>query len=138
MSPEISTFLSHYAACFGALDIDRICDHWILPATISVGGTTTVFETRDALADNIAQLGAFYKRQGLSRAYVKVTAHSLPRPDCAFVTTRYALHGANGTPLVGWDHHYVLRRTMTDWKFVFAIADGEIEAWQERGTPIPG
>ena len=45
---------------------------------------------------------------------------------------------ATGAVIAEWQASYVLQRVAGTWKAVMAVADGEVDAWTARGTPLGG
>jgi hypothetical protein len=133
---QISDFMAAYAEGFTTRTPAETCRFWLFPATISAGESVTCFDDEAAFARNVAALGDFYRRQGVTRAEKSVTDCRLVLPGCAFVTTDDRMYDATGALVNRWRHHYALRKVGADWRIAFAVADEEIAAWHDRGTPL--
>ena len=48
----------------------------------------------------------------------------------------YAMLGSDGTPVAGWEHVYILRKTDGRWRISLTIADDEMAAWTAAGTEL--
>ena len=133
---QVTAMVSAYAGHFSDFDSEAICQFWGIPAVISARRNMTYFATYADLKSNVEALCQFYKGQGAKKADVSVVACVPVLTDCVHLSTRYHLSDDKGNGVTQWMHHYVLRRLSDDWRFVFAIADEEVFAWERRGTPI--
>ena len=57
-------------------------------------------------------------------------------PGIVIVRTEDTLFDKDDVLITSWEHVYLLRQTGARWRAIAAIADGEIEAWEKRGTPL--
>lgn len=133
---QIDATFDAYAERFGAFDTDGICDFWIVPAVISVGGTNSIFESDDAFKCNITSLCKFYKKQGVERAVARVSSVEMLTPSCALTSVEYAVYDNQCNPINDWKHLYILKNLDRRWRITFALADEEVAAWERRGTPL--
>ena len=54
------------------------------------------------------------------------------------MTVQDRMLDTNRQELAGWQAAYVLQRFDGAWRAVAAVADGEVDAWAARGTPLGG
>lgn len=134
---EVRLLFSDYADAFSSRAMDRVTGAWTFPAFISFGGKQIGFD-RKAFYDNAVRLCSFYEAQGVVRAQKEVLAlHHLTATN-ATVRTADKLYDANGRLIAEWEHVYLLSETADGLKIAAAMADNEVRAWRERGTPIGG
>src|SRR5690242_9497838 len=133
---SVEEFFVAYAAAFSRLDVDAIVGLWSLPAFITTAERSGCFAEADAFRRNIEALCAFYRAQGLSRAKKTVMRIHRLSDGVAAVTTRDELFDARRRRIVRWQHAYLIRKTTQGLRAIAAVADGEMNAWNARGTPL--
>jgi len=132
---EAKAFFDGYADCFSRGDVAGVLAHWSLPAFIS-GPRSGVFSDADAFLANTQALCAFYAAQGVVRADKTILDVQPQFDGVALARTGDRLSDATGKTVAEWEHVYMLRREDAGWKAFLAIADGELAAWEARGTPL--
>ena len=131
----VQSFFDSYVDAFNRNDVDAVMKQWTFPATISIPAATHVLDGA-AFQKNTQALCDFYRRQGMVEARKRVSSIHHLGPNVANVTTEDVLYDADGKPIASWQHGYVLRETDGRIHALMAVADGEIEAWAARGTPL--
>lgn len=99
-------------------------------------GKSYAFKTAEHFETNTEKLLGFYQRQGVVTVQRRVLSHFEMGENAVAMTVADEMLDAAGAVLAAWQVAYVLQRTDTDWRAVAAIADGEVEAWAARGTPL--
>lgn len=136
-SAEAKAFFEAYADCFTRGDSAGVLAHWALPAFISgCGNRSGVFTEADDFVANTQKLCEFYSGQGVARADKTILGVQSPYEDVALVRTSDRLSGEDGKMIAKWEHFYMLRRHDVGWRIFLAVADGELAAWEARGTPL--
>jgi hypothetical protein len=131
----IHAFFQRYVRAFVRGDVDGVVGCWGFPATISMPAGAVILD-EPTFRKNTEALCGFYSRQGMADARVKVSGiHPLGR-NVAGVTTDYDLYDSAGGLVAAWRNAYLLREGDGAIHAVVAVADAEIEAWAERGTPL--
>ncbi len=133
---SVEDFFAAYAAAFSRLDVDGIVALWSLPALITTAERSGCFADREAFRRNTEALCAFYRAQGLSRAKKTVVRIHPLGDGVAAVTTRDEVFDARGRRIARWQHAYLIRKTAEGLRSIAAVADGEMRAWNARGTPL--
>ena len=131
---EIEAFFAAYVDAFARWDIHAICVLWA-PTAAFVMPTANVAMDAAAFRDNGVKLLDFYRRQQVAWPEGKLLSRDELFPGVAEARMAYRLFDAAGAEIVAWKHVYMLRKT-DRWRAVLAVADGEIAAWAERGTPL--
>ena len=54
------------------------------------------------------------------------------------MTVEDAMLDPSGDVIATWQASYVMQKHAGDWKAIMAVADGEVRAWADRGTPLGG
>ncbi len=134
---EAQSHFDAYADAFQRRDWDAIADVWAYPCMISDQRGGYAFRDRDGFRRNLERLGAFYAAQGVVGAAAQVRDVDAEYDGVARVRVDYRLTDASGETIIAWPTDYVLRQ-QTDgrWTACFGIADGEMNAWAARGTPM--
>jgi ketosteroid isomerase-like protein len=136
---EAQSHFDAYARAFTAKDVGAIADGWSFPCLITQQTGDFLFNDRDAFVKNTKALQGFYDRQGVALASAKVNAVGAQYDGLASVDVQYTLSDASDEPIAAWETTYILRRDADgQWRARFAIADGEVNAWAARGTPLGG
>lgn len=134
---QVQLLFSDYADAFSVRAIDRITESWTFPAFILFSGKQIGFD-RQAFYDNATRLCAFYGAQGVVRAHKEIVALYHFTTTNASVKTADKLYDATDQLIAEWEHVYLLTETADGLKIAAAIADNEVCAWRDRGTPIGG
>jgi hypothetical protein len=135
--PEAQSFFDAYARAFTAKDVEAVADQWSFPCLITQQTGAFPFADRAAFTKNTSALQSFYDRQGVALALARVDKVNPLYEGVAAVTVYYTLSNSDAEPIAGWLTTYILRRGKDlVWRASYAVADGEITAWAERGTPL--
>lgn len=135
---EAQSFFDLYGDAFTRKDHETLADQWIFPCYITQQIGPAYFKDRESFVKNLGHLSAFYDAQGVAVAKGTVTEARAKYDGVIEALVDYTLNDAKNETIAAWLTTYVLRRTDDGWKACFAIADGEIDAWAARGTPIGG
>lgn len=134
---QISGTIKAYADAFMSYDVGKISEFWLFPSLVNVADKSATYADPDEFKQNLAPLLEFYKKQGAARANKQIVEAVVTIPSCAFVTTFDQLFDANDKIITSWNHYYIMRKTHEgEWKIVTSVADEEIEAWADNGTPL--
>lgn len=131
----IDAYFRDYVGAFSRGDVDALVGLWRFPATISTRERTVVFD-EPGFRKNVEALCGFYRLQGMAEARKTASGSHYLQPDVASVTTEDALLDGAGNLIAAWSHAYLLREDEDGIHAIAAIADGEVEAWAARGTPL--
>ena len=136
LDKELSAWCTSYVTAFSAYDADGIGAHWAFPALIIIGNRRISFKSADHFLANTEMLLGFYKRQGVAKAERQLIS-SMPMTDeVAAMVVKDRMVDARGAGIVTWQAAYMLQKSGGDWRAVSAVADGETDAWNARGTPL--
>ena len=136
---EAQTFFQSYAAAFTRKDMDAIAGMWRYPCYITDQRGGAAFKDLSAFRKNLDRLSGFYDAQGVAGAKANVREANSDDEGVARIVVDYELTDADEKTIIAWSTFYVLRKTDSgEWKACFAIADGEMNAWADRGTPLGG
>ena len=135
--PAIHELYRTYADAFARFDAEAIVAHWAFPAFSCARGHRAAME-EDAFRANLDALIAFYRRQGVADVKATVRRVQTLFAGLDLVTVRYCLADATGQPVAEWEHLYLVSDTGEGRRLVAAFSDGELDAWQARGTPLGG
>ena len=136
LQTDLETWCASYISAFERFDASAIAEHWAFPALTTQSGQSFAFKSADHFAANTEKLLGFYKRQGVASVERRVLSHYEMGANAVAMTVADKMLDAAGNVLAGWQAAYVMKRTGTSWRAVVAIADGEVAAWAERGTPL--
>lgn len=115
-----------------------LADQWIYPCYVTHQLGAANFRNRESFINNLHNLSAFYDTQGVAIAKGNVAETCSRYNGVIEALVDYELCDENEKTIAAWPTTYVLRCTDDGWKACFAIADGEIDAWAARGTPLGG
>ncbi|MEO1100352.1 MAG: hypothetical protein AAFW65_00750 [Pseudomonadota bacterium] len=133
---ELAAWCASYVTAFSAYDSSGVADHWLFPALITQEGRTLLFKDRDKFDANTRSLLSFYSKQGVARAERTLVEAMAMNEDNASMRVEDRMVREDGAVIVSWEAAYVLTRTRKGWRAVLAAADGEMDAWKARGTPL--
>lgn len=133
---ELERWCASYVTAFSAYDASGIGGHWAFPAVITQSGRRMSFANQTDFDANTNALLSFYEAQGVKRADRSLIDILLLNGDTAAITVADTMRAEDGSAIVDWRAAYVLQRVGEDWKAVMAVADGELAAWRQRGTPL--
>ena len=136
LQTELEAWCASYVSAFEAFDVDAIGMHWAFPATLVSGGRTIAIKDANTFNRNTQMLTGFYERQNarcVTREIVEVMAMG---NDTAAMRVRDQMSTPEGDALASWVSAYVLQKTRNGWRAIFADAQGELDAWDARGTPL--
>ena len=129
-------FCESYVAAFDAFDAAAISAHWQFPALILSHGRQIVFSDADRFLKNTDGLIAFYKREGVHKVVRNVEQVMAVGNGTFAMRVHDRMYNSSGQKLVEWSAGYLLSETETGLKAVVADASGELQAWENRGTPL--
>ena len=89
---------------------------------------------REAFRSHCVTLLDFYKGQGVEEPTGELLSSEELFPGVAQARMAYAMLGSDGTPVVNWEHVYILRKTDHQWRISLTIADDEMAAWKAAGA----
>ncbi len=133
---ELSLWCQSYVTAFSAYDAPAISAHWRFPALIVQGERVLTFKSSEHFNMNTDALLGFYKTQNVASAKRTLLDCLSMGPDTASMTVADRMLTPEGIVIVEWKAAYVLSRLSDGWKAVMAVADGEVNAWAARGTPL--
>ena len=132
---DAKLYFARYQDAFSTLDVEAIGDLWSFPAMIH-GPVANWVLTKADFQTNTQNLCDFYVRQGMARVEAVVTDFLALADNVASVGVQYTLYDRDGQKFIEWNHAYVLRDTGGDIRAISTICDGEVAAWEKRGTPL--
>jgi len=133
---ELSDWCGSYVRAFEAFDVPSIGAHWAFPAVILSGDHQVVLKDAGQFDANTKALVEFYRRQDVASVKRSVTGVFWLRDGTAAMTVEDRMFTSDQTALVEWQSAYVLRQQNGNWRAIFADANGEVQAWEKRGTPL--
>ena len=133
---ELDAWCESYVAAFERSDAVAIAAHWTFPAVTTQAGQSFAFKSAEHFEKNTGRLLGFYQRQAVATVHRHVLCHFEMGDNAVAMTVADDMRDASGATLASWEAAYVLQRTDGQWRAVAAIADGEVAAWAERGTPL--
>ena len=136
LEAQLAQWCASYVSAFSDFDSERIGTHWAFPSVIIHEGRRLVFNSVDQFSANTGALLTFYERQGVARANRKLVSCMSMTPEIASIRVNDEMVGRHGDVIVAWFAAYVLQKIDHSWKAILAVADGEAEAWKQRGTPL--
>jgi hypothetical protein len=132
---DIARFFDDYAEAFSRGDAAAVCALWAFPAFFVARGKRVALDEA-AFRANTEAILAFYREQGMARADKRLlSADALFEGLWLARTGDRLLDGAERT-IAEWEHIYLLSRTDSGLRAVAAMPDGELDAWDARGTPL--
>lgn len=133
---SLDQWCQSYVTAFSAYDAPAIAAHWRFPALIVQASRNVVFKSSDHFNANTEALLGFYKKHDVAKGErALVDSLSLSR-DTASITVADRMVTPSGATIVEWQAAYTLQSLDGDWKAIMAVADGEVNAWAARGTPL--
>ncbi|MEL7540408.1 MAG: hypothetical protein AAGJ51_05855 [Pseudomonadota bacterium] len=138
LKTELENWCRSYIGAFADYDAVGISQHWTFPALTTQAGRSFVFKSDEHFAKNTARLLEFYRSQAVARVEREVVDCGLLHQDVASMVVADVMLTERNDPIASWQAAYVLQRVDGAWKAVMAVADGEINAWAARGTPLGG
>ena len=132
---DAQEYFSRFQDAFTALNFNAVRELWSFPAMIHSPMANWVLNKHD-FDKNTKVLCDFYERQGMKRVEAVVTEFFPLAYNVASVRTQFKLFNQDNHKLIEWNHAYVLRDTGGDIRAISTICDGEVAAWEERGTPL--
>jgi hypothetical protein len=132
---EIARFFDGYAGTFSRGEVDAVCALWVYPAFFAARGKSAALDEA-AFRANTEAILAFYRAQGMARAGKRLLSAEAPFDGLWLARTADRLVDAEGRTIAQWEHAYLLSRTDSGLRAVAAMPDGELDAWEARGTPL--
>ena len=132
---EIERFFERYASAFSRGDAAAVSELWAFPAFVVARGRQAALGAEAFRANTEALIG-FYRGQGMARAEKRVLAAEALFDGLWLVRTADRITDAAGAEIAAWEHLYLLSRTAAGLRAVAAMPDGELDAWERRGTPL--
>lgn len=135
---DLEAWCRSYVMAFESYDAEAIAAHWTFPALTTQAGRSFTFKSAEHFAKNTGLLLGFYKAQKVAHVERRV-ADLLPMsPGAVSMTVQDRMLDADGKEIAAWQAAYILQNIDGSWKAVAAVADGEVDAWAARGTPLGG
>ena len=135
---DLEAWCRSYVTAFESYDAEAIAGHWTFPALTTQAGRSFTFKSAEHFAKNTGLLLGFYKAQGVKSVERRVVELLHMSAGAVSMTVQDRMMDADGQEIVAWQAAYVLQRVDGTWKAVAAVADGEVDAWAARGTPLGG
>ena len=135
---DLEAWCRSYVTAFESYDAEAIASHWTFPALTTQAGRSFTFKSAEHFAKNTGLLLGFYKAQGVHSVERRVIDLLNMSAGAVSMTVQDRMLDNNGQEIAGWQAAYVLQRVDGAWKAVAAVADGEVDAWAARGTPLGG
>ena len=123
---------------FESYDAEAIASHWTFPALTTQASRSFTFKSAEHFAKNTGLLLGFYKAQGVHSVERRVIDLLNMSATAVSMTVQDRMLDDKGQEIAGWHAAYVLQHVDGAWRAVAAVADGEVEAWAARGTPLGG
>lgn len=133
--PDFEAYFAAYVAAFNRRDAEAVAALWAFPATIVARGRSACFD-QEAFRSNTEALCAFYERREVAAAHKWVIGAEALFPGLWLVRTADRMTDEAGAEIVRWEHVYLIAETEAGPRALVAMADGEVEAWEARGTPL--
>ena len=135
---DLEAWCRSYVAAFESYDAEAIASHWTFPALTTQAGRSFTFKSAEHFAKNTGLLLGFYKAQAVESVERRVVDLLSMSADAVSMTVQDRMLRGDGQEIATWQAAYVLQRVDGAWKAVAAVADGEVDAWAARGTPLGG
>ena len=135
---DLEAWCRSYVAAFESYDAEAIASHWTFPALTTQAGRSFTFKSAEHFAKNTGLLLGFYKAQAVESVERRVVDLLNMSADAVSMTVQDRMLRGDGQEIATWQAAYVLQRVDGAWKAVAAVADGEVDAWAARGTPLGG
>lgn len=135
---ELEAWCQSYVKAFSAYDAVAIAEHWAFPALTTQAGRSFAFKSADHFVSNTGLLLGFYKQQNVDRAVRKLVDLVILSDTGIAMTVEDEMLDSSGAVITTWQAFYVMQKRGGDWKAIMAVADGEVSAWADRGTPLGG
>lgn len=136
LKAELGAWCQSYVTAFSNYDTPGISSHWTFPALIVSSGRSLTFKSAEHFDQNTSALLDFYKVQKVDRAVRSVIEYLEMNPETVSMTVADQMLTKDGAVIVEWQAAYVLQLIDGKWRAVMALADGEVSAWEKRGTPL--
>ena len=135
---ELEAWCRSYVTAFESYDAEAIASHWTFPALTTQADRSFVFKSAEHFAKNTGLLLGFYQAQAVHSVERRVVDLLNMSAGAVSMTVQDRMLDADGQEIAAWQAAYVLQRVSGAWKAVAAVADGEVDAWAARGTPLGG
>ena len=135
---DLDAWCRSYVTAFESYDAEAIAAHWTFPALTTQVGRSFTFKNAEHFAKNTGLLLGFYKAQKVACVERSVAEHLPMSPGAVSMTVQDRMLDADGNEIAAWKAAYILQNVDGAWKAVAAVADGEVDAWAARGTPLGG
>ena len=129
-------YFQKYDSTFSSFDIKAITNLWAFPAFITTPSISVCFQDIPSFEENTKGLCDFYRSQGVTKTRKTVSGFDLMFDGIASVRTIDQLYNSENDLIAEWEHSYLIRQTENGIRAIVAIADGELQAWAARGTPL--
>jgi len=133
---KVSAWCLSYVDAFSAFEAPLIADHWDYPATVLQSGRLFSFPDAQSFIRNVDNLCRFYREQNVAAAVRELLDVYYLADGVVSIRTGDQMIDDSGHKIVSWQSAYTLRETASGWRAIFAVADGETQAWKARGTPL--
>ena len=135
---DLEAWCRSYVTAFESYDAEALAAHWTFPALTTQAGKSITLKSAEHFAKNTGLLLGFYKAQKVERVERRVVELLDMSAGAVSMTVQDRMLDAEGNEIAAWQAAYVLQRVDGAWKAVAAVADGEVDAWAARGTPLSG
>lgn len=133
---EIALWCQSYVEAFSAFDAKAIAAHWDYPASVLQAGRLFSFPDQESFAKNVNKLCGFYRRQNVVSAVRTLSEFFVLSGGVVSIRVEDQMLSVTGRKIISWPAAYTLRKTKDGWRAIFAVADGETQAWAALGTPL--
>ena len=135
---DLEAWCRSYVTAFESYNPEAIASHWTFPALTTQASRSFTFKSAEHFAKNTGLLLGFYKAQNVVSVERRVINLLQMSAGAVSMTVQDRMLDTDGLEIAAWQAAYVLQRVDGAWKAVAAIADGEVDAWAARGTPLRG
>jgi hypothetical protein len=134
-SRDFDNLFQSYARAFARFDAAAVAEHWAFPAFFCARGKRASLD-QEGFRANVEAVIAFYHRQGATEVEAELVRVEPLFEGLDLVAVQYRLAKAAGEEIAAWEHLYLASETEEGLRLVAAFADGELDAWEARGTPL--
>ncbi|MEV6359566.1 hypothetical protein [Nocardia asteroides] len=122
---ELERFLDDYQAALAAFDSERSAALWGLPGMILSDEFAGALDSRELMAQGLAQSYPLYRNLGMGGVEHTLLEHAALTKRMARLRVRWHFRDTAGAPLVDSDYEYLLRRDDDGWHAYVAVAIDE-------------
>lgn len=133
---ELGGLWRNYASAFQTGDMESVLPVFAEPCMVQTRSSANIYPKRADIGRNNMMLLAFYRAQGVVRAEATIVEVDPLHRHFVHVQVRYRLLDDKGADVVAFTTIYSLKHEGTRWLIHQIIAQDEVDAWQNRGTPL--